>query len=256
MSLVSAEEHPWLVGHKHTYQIDYPDELATKQSLTRTASLNSGASNPSGPPPRPAPARAVTEDPYADDYPQPSPVVRKLRTPPPPAQHAPVGTIAESGDLVSRFPSLNLETGTLPGLKAPRVKPDSRLVQRANDGQQPRDLAANSATYVQDSIDKMLYGGAPTPERQPGSSTAPALRVNLRMRRDNSSPLSSLDSPPPAPKKGKKGKIAKTSGTESKSEAPASSKPRKAKGKKKDESDTEKTTAVRRANRPARTVRR
>ncbi|KAJ7879513.1 kinase-like domain-containing protein, partial [Mycena olivaceomarginata] len=52
MSLISAQEHPWLVHHKPTYEFQSP-AAPEGRTITRTASLNSGFSSSAEPPAHP-----------------------------------------------------------------------------------------------------------------------------------------------------------------------------------------------------------
>ncbi|KAF8143088.1 kinase-like domain-containing protein [Mycena galopus ATCC 62051] len=256
MSLPSAQEHPWLVGHKPTYEIQNPDELDASEPLTRTASLNSGAGNST--PHRPFVPRAVTIDPYADDY-QP---IDNLRTPPPDPGYsraatvdpyaddypAPVQNLRVPPDPPSLLDSIAEISAKVPGLSlAPRRDTPTESAQRALD--------PNYAGYRRDSTYE-LYAPAAVPEIQPGPAAperGAQKRTFAEMHRDGSSPLTSVSSSPEPPprKKSNKKKVPKKSN----GDGPKPDAPRKARAKK-DETQETAPTVLRRSNRPARLVKR
>ncbi|KAJ7762470.1 kinase-like domain-containing protein [Mycena metata] len=229
-----TDEHPWLLEHRPTYEIQYPDELESgNQPLTRTPSLsNSGLNSHSERSYRTAVARAATEDPYADDFvsmpmPQPQPNVHQLRASPP------VELAARSGR---------------PGRVAQRAGANNNT-----GGSRPKLLES----YLPDSEYERLYAPAPVIDAAGPSTVGGApKRTFAEMQTDGSSPLTSLasspspsPSPPPA-KRGKKGKgkVAPRGGAKSKPAGPAPSRPRKV--QKKDAPDVE-TTILRRSTRAA-----
>jgi serine/threonine protein kinase len=260
MSLISAQEHPWLVHHKPTYEFQSP-AAPEGQTITRTASLNSGFSSSAEAPAHPLLSRAVTVDPYADDpyadgYQFPQPPVRTLRTPPP----APLDPIAE---LSPGLPGLRRgpRQSTPPPESAMCATANRPMLRTANNEQRPNPIDPPTMAYVQDSTDEMLYGPTPTPDLRAGP-VAPKggaqKRTFAEMHIDGSSPLTSIaSSPPPPPKKSNKRKtVAKktTTGTNAKPDAPARA-GRKAKVQKQEDPGVENPPALRRSNRPARPAR-
>ncbi|KAJ7678676.1 kinase-like domain-containing protein [Mycena rosella] len=261
MTLEEAQYHGWLVGHKHTYDLKYPDQRG--DSISRTASLSSGGGNSSA-----VPQRAVTVDPYADDDLQPPASPRNTRT-------GRLETVAEipaitkAGALERRQPCAappaiegypdSQESSFLYGAPPAFVAPKAgalTVLPRANPGALP---AIKEYSVSQES--EYLYG--PVPAAPPALLPGPAgqvcetdggaqKRAFTEMHTAGSSPLSSAGSPPPAPKKTKKE-------PKPKGNTPASSSSRKAKGKKREDSDMERTTATtatRRSTRPARAAKR
>ncbi|KAJ7782491.1 kinase-like domain-containing protein [Mycena maculata] len=238
LSLQLAEFEPWLKMHKHTYEIQYPDDLPTGESLARTESLHSGTSNPVEPPEL---MRAVTVDPYADDD-GARPITRAVTVDPyddDPYPHAPtrLNPIAETGDL----------------------EPRSDVATTGQNLVEPLPgIQGYAQSYSQE--EAYIYGLLPAPAQLavplPGPATTTVeifeadrgaqKRMFADMHTAGSSPLSSVGSPPPPRKKGKS--------TKTGSAGPSSS-PRKGKGKKTEESETEKT-ATRKSTRPARPARR
>ncbi|KAJ7028574.1 kinase-like domain-containing protein, partial [Mycena alexandri] len=234
MAIASVDEHPWLLEHRPTYEIQYPDELESgNQPLTRTPSLsNSGLNSQSERSYRVALARAATEDPYADDFlqmPQPQPNVPQLRA----------------------SPFVELAVG---------IEVPGRVGQRAGtNSNTERSRPKLLEPYTPDSEDARLY--APADVAGPSTVGGAPKRTFAEMHTDGSSPLTSLasspspsPSPPPA-KKGKKGKgkVVSRGGAKSKPAGPAPSRPQKV--QKTDAPDIE-TTTLRRSNRPARGAKR
>ncbi|KAJ7467061.1 kinase-like domain-containing protein [Mycena latifolia] len=224
MTVENAQHHRWLVAQKPTYDLEYPDAEAG-DATSRTASLNSGGSNPSGLPQHPVPKRAPTADPYADDDPLP---------PNPRNGHARLHPLEESQDLPNAGP----------------VEQRGEVLQRA---------VAQGLAPSQDS-EEFMFGAAAAPVLQPDpvemQTDGDALkRMFADVHMPGSSPLSSEGSPPPPTKKMK---IAKTARAEPKPKgnATASSGTRKTKGKKRDDPDIDKTTATRRSTRAVRPVKR
>ncbi|KAJ7680984.1 kinase-like domain-containing protein [Mycena polygramma] len=266
MSVDAAQVHPWLMDHKHAYQTGYPDEVGVGQS-TRTASLNSGASNPSGALPRPAPSRAVTVDPYADDCPQPPPIdnlpsVQPVNPPPP-------ALVTERGKVGRNLrPSTNHKPpAASSSKKAPGMdSEDDFLYGRPSTtkGKQKAGPSKKVTSYVQDSTDQFLYNGQPGPAPAPVHGGASKIEGDVVRKRTfadmviggslSSLTVSSVGSPSPPPKT-KPRKIAKTSAEPA---APTRRNPPRGKGKKEElpgTETTERTTAVRgttRASRPRR----
>ncbi|KAJ7162198.1 kinase-like domain-containing protein [Mycena filopes] len=198
MAISAVDAHPWLAEYRPTYDVQYPDELASGvQSVTRTPSLNSVAGVDTYPERsnRAPLARAVTEDPYADFPPMPPPA------PPPNAcrMRTPVERNTGTG-------LRNAGSWAAPALAQPRGH-----VAQGSTPQRPRPQPV--AAYMPDSEDERLYG--PTTVTAAGPSHAGAAggapkRTFAEMHTDGSSPLSSLastpapsPSPPPMKKKGK-----------------------------------------------------
>jgi len=162
--LISALDHSWLVQHKPTYEIRYPDDLGAEGSTARTVSLHSGGSNGSAAPQRAVLSRAVTEDPYAEDDQQP------LRNPPPARIH--LGTIAELSDPDGRPPGFVCEPQ--PRAKVGELERRSEVLQRAASSGQillapPSELQGDAQPQTQGS-DYFLYGPGPS---APGPGPAP-----------------------------------------------------------------------------------
>ncbi|KAJ6507359.1 kinase-like domain-containing protein [Mycena vitilis] len=271
MSVAEAQVHPWLTEHKHAYQTGYPDEVGVGQS-TRTASLNSGVSNPSGALGRPVPSRAVTVDPYADDCLQPSPVNDLPSVQP--ASRPPPRPATERGKVGRNLrPANNRKPpATSPSVTPGRDSEDDFLYGRPSTtkGKQKAGPSKKVTSYVQDSTDQFLYHGQPGPAPAPfpgGASKIEGGVVRKRTLADmvtgGSSLLSSLTissvgspSPPPPPKtKPRPRKIARMSAEPT---APTRRNPPRGKGKKEESpgtETTERTTAGRgttRASRPRR----
>ncbi|KAJ7762466.1 hypothetical protein B0H16DRAFT_1455529 [Mycena metata] len=183
----ATDEHPWLLEHRPTYEIQYPDELESgNQPLTRTPSLsNSGLNSHSERSYRTTVACAATEDPYADDFvsmpmPQPQPNVHQLRASPP------VELAAGSGR---------------PGGVAQRAGANNN-----SGGSRPKLIES----YMPDSEHERLYAPAPIIDVAGPSTVGGApKRTFAEMHTDGSSPLTSLasspsPSPSPPPRRGAK----------------------------------------------------
>ncbi|KAJ6456366.1 kinase-like domain-containing protein [Mycena sanguinolenta] len=258
ISAQDAAVHPWLAQHRPTYEFQNPNEPDAAETLTRTASLNSGFDNSSEPSHRPVVPRAATMDPYGEDYPQPvhfdtppldsgfsravtvdpyaddyPQAARKLHTPP---LHDPVAEVA------AKVPGLRLE---------PRRNTRPNSAQSRSLG--PNSVDPDAPAYAKEDTDEMLYGRAP--DRQPGLAALQGgaqKRTHSEMHSGGSSPLPSLSPSPPPKKRSTKRKVPKKStGPESKPDVR-----RKVKGRQKEEPDVEMAPVVRRSARATRTVRR
>ncbi|KAK7018886.1 Pkinase-domain-containing protein [Favolaschia claudopus] len=268
MAISAAHLHPWLVGHRPTYEMQNPDDYEAGETSTRAPSPNSASGSSSTH--RSIP-RAPTADPYGDDYgilqtgPDP-------HTPPlqPLAEHIPLSRVA------SRPPGLR----QVPTESTP---PDSP--QRLLRGRAGATLNVPSNQFMRNSTDERIYGPATTrtPVRQPTlivDEDAPQGGGHGQKRTrqemiDGSSPLTSLASlsslPPPKKKTNKGGGRTTKRATngagakgKAKADAPATPRPRKGRTTKKQHEESEEeqapapapVPALRRSTRPARQAKR
>ncbi|KAJ7502442.1 kinase-like domain-containing protein [Mycena galericulata] len=249
LALRLAEFEPWLAGHKQTYEVKYPDDFNAGDSHARTESLQSGGSNPVEPPKRPVQLRAVTVDPYADDYalflPR-APTVDPYGDNDPPAATTRLRPIAETRELERRSDVLQrAETS------------GEELIQPSPGMQGYPQSHSQESEYIYGGPSAPAVAPAPPPGLVPTSVEACETdrgvqkRTFAEMHTAGSSPLSSAGSPEPPKKKGKA-----TTSSKGKEKASASAGPSSRKGKKAEEPQIDKTTATRKSTRPARTARR
>ncbi|KAJ7213011.1 kinase-like domain-containing protein [Mycena pura] len=203
MQLAVAQDHPWLLNHKHTYAIDYPEDPET-EALRRTASLTIGGANGSGSvknknapndAPNDAPPalmRAATVDPYADEDVHAAPeTVRTASVDPyadddeppplPPRRNARAAVVRTRYPRLASIPETGAGEGEgevllpLPGLRQEQGQGQGGAGTPSDaSGAKSKATKETSAPAMREDSDGYLYGYRDLPNPDPGPASGPS----------------------------------------------------------------------------------